>query len=228
MAVIVQEIDNGNASTTQASVAAGSLTFTAGNLIAAFVKHEVVASTITISGFTPGTKQANPGTNAWGQWFYKLAAAGGALNVTANFSPSTDFPSIFVYEVSANGAWSLDTEATANGTSTAINSGNMTVAGPEGVAFGGYAEFTAAVFSAAQINGVAADRTDTTALVSTIAWAKVHASGFTGAASGTIASSQVWACCGIAFKAAATVAAAARVPQSRPFPYKPGSPRGLR
>ena len=202
MATIVQEIDsetNGTAS----SLAAGSLTFTAGNLIAVFVKWEGIDTTTTISGFTAGTKQANPTSRAWGQWFYKLSATGGALDVTANFSPSTESPEMFVYEVSASGTWSLDTQATANGISTAPSSGNMTVAGPEGVAFGGYAEYTGETFSAALINGVAADRTDSPPTLYARAWAKVHASGFTGAASATLTNSPEWACCGIAFKATA-------------------------
>ena len=205
MATIVQEIDS-ETSGTASSLAAGSLTFTAGNLIAVFVKWEG-ATTTTISGFTAGTKQANPTPTAWGQWFYKLSATGGALDVTANFSPDTEYPEMFVYEVSASGTWSLDTQATANGTSTAPSSGNMTVAGPEGVAFGGYAEYTAETFSAALINGVAADRTDSPPTLYARAWAKVHASGFTGAASATLAASVVWACCGIAFKATAGASA---------------------
>ena len=202
MATIVQESDNGIASAGQASIAAGSLTFTAGNLIAAFVKHETVSSTITITGFTPGTKQVNPLTNSWGQWFYNLSATGGALNITANFSPSTDYPSILVYEINASGAWSLDAEATNNGTSAATSSGSMTVAGPEGIAFGGFAEGAVVTISSALINGAAADRTDTVPNNFTVAWAKVHASGFTGAASATINVSTDWACCGIAFKVA--------------------------
>jgi hypothetical protein len=203
MATIVQEIDNDAPGSGFAFLAAGSLTFTAGNLIAAFVKFEGVSSTVTISGFTPATKQANPAPDSWGQWFYKLSATGGALDVTANFSPATNFPSIFVYEINASGVWTLDTEATANGSSTAPDSGAMTVAGPEGVAFGGYAEISGLAVSAALINGAAADRTDTVAPNATVAWAKVHAAGFTGSASCTISSSESWACCGIAFKAAA-------------------------
>lgn len=201
MATIVQEIDS-EATVTSSSLAAGSLTFTAGNLIAVFVKWEG-ATTTTISGFTAGTKQGNPTPTAWGQWFYKLSATGGALDVTANFSPDTQYPEIFVYEVSASGTWEFDTQATANGTSTAPSSGNMTVAGPEGVAFGGYAEYTGETFSAALINGVAADRTDSPPTLYARAWAKVHASGFTGAASATLTNSPEWACCGIAFKATA-------------------------
>ena len=201
MATIVQEIDS-EATVTSSSLAAGSLTFTAGNLIAVFVKWEGDATT-TISGFTAGTKQGNPTPTAWGQWFYKLSATGGALDVTANFSPDTQYPEIFVYEVSASGTWEFDTQATANGTSTAPSSGNMTVAGPEGVAFGGYSEFSNETLSAALINGVAADRTDSPPTFYARTWAKVHASGFTGAASATLTNSPEWACCGIAFKATA-------------------------
>jgi hypothetical protein len=200
MASIVQETDNGIGTTGQSSIAAGSLTFTAGNLIAAFVKFEETSSTATISGFTAATKQVNSAGTSWGQWFYQLSASGGSLNVTANFSPSTDYPSIFVYEVSGTGTWAFDAESTANGSSTALNSGNMSVAGSDGIALGGYAEYTLATVSSAQINGVAADRTDTCVNTFSVAWAKTHSSGFTGAATATLSSAETWAVCGIAFK----------------------------
>lgn len=209
MATIVQENDNESATSAQASLAVSLTNVQQGNLIAVFVKQEAVSTTITVSdgtdSLTAATKKANVGGNSWGQWFYLLNANPGSRTYTASFSPSTDFPSIFAYEIQATVlfpyrcGWKFDTEALNNGNGTALSSGNMVVTGTRGIAFGGYVEFFSTTLSSVQINGVAADRVDTLPSNSTVAWAKTHTAGFTGAATATISSSVDWAACAIAF-----------------------------
>lgn len=211
-----------------ASIAVSLTGVGAGNLIANFVKHEGGTTTITDSDGTTtlstGTYRSNPGGDSHGQWQYLLSANSGNKTYTSTFGASRPYPSTIVFEHSHTDAAVLEAQNTANGTSTAPNSGNFTVAGA-GVAFGGYVENSANTTSSELINGAAADG----ALRSpsgnfTSAWRRVHASGFTGAASATLDASVAWACLGIAFKEEAV---AAGHPAARRFARRPLGVKGV-
>lgn len=178
----------------------------AGNLITNFVKHEGSTTTITDSDGTTtlstGTYRSNPGGDSHGQWQYLLSANSGNKTYTSTFGASRPYPSTIVFEHSHTDAAVLEAQNTANGTSTAPNSGNFTVAGA-GVAFGGYVENSTNTTSSELINGAAADgavRMFPAASNYSSAWWRVHSSGFTGAASATLGASVAWACLGIAFR----------------------------
>jgi hypothetical protein len=208
VATFVQDGYNDNSTgSSVASIAVALTGVTAGNLIAVWVKHEGTSTSITVSDgtttLTAATYKANGSANSFGQWHYLLSANSGNKTYTATFGASRSFPTIIVFEYSITGSWAFQAQNTATGTSTSPNSGNFTTTGTDGVAFGGYAENSTNFTSSEQINGVAADGSKRTAAAGdprcyTTAWRKTFTSGYTGAASATLASAE-WVCCGIAF-----------------------------
>jgi hypothetical protein len=204
----VQVAQGSVAAPTATTIATPAITVTAGSLLAAWVKHEGAVTTISVSDgtstFTAATKTSHANGDTHGQWHYLLVSNGGSKTITATLGAGRDFRSIIVFEYTYSGTASLDGEAGTSGTSTGvISSGNLTTTATDGVAFGGYAEYSTEVVHAARVNAVAAD-----ALVLitggdnfSAAWRKTFTSGFTGAVDITIDSSQAWIVRGIAFKA---------------------------
>jgi hypothetical protein len=186
-----------------------SYTVTAGSLLAAFCKHEGTAGTISVAysdasnSFTAGTQRWHSNNDTGGQWFYLLASTGGAVTVRLT-TESKAHRTIILFEYSYGGGntCAFDAENTAQGTSTAPNSGNFTTTGSGSeVVFGGYAEYTTDTLTSPLINGLAADGSVILSATNwTAAWRRIFSSTFTGAASATISGADPWCCLGIAFK----------------------------
>lgn len=185
-------------------------TATAGSLLVAYVKHEGTATTLSVArsdgseAWTAGGKTTPAGGEPSGQFFYLLSCTGGAATYRFTCAVARPWRSFILFEYSYTGTASLDADVGGTGTSTAVSSGNATTTGTDGVAFGGYGEFTGDNGSAHSINGVAADGVVELATTTfTAAWRKTYTSGYTGAATCTLAGSAAWVCRQIAFKAAA-------------------------
>src|SRR3990172_8935178 len=161
----------------------------AGNLIALWVKHEGAATTITASDgtdtFTGATKEDHANGDLSGRFLYLLASSAGNKTYTATFGASVPYSRIHVYEYSYTGTPSLDVQNTAEGSSTAPNSGNFTTTGTDEVCFGGNGEYISQVATSPLINGLAADGSIINSPVNshTASWRRVFTSTFTGAAS---------------------------------------------
>lgn len=195
--------NTGSASST--TVAVTGLTVTAGDLVVVIVKHEGGSATVSVSDGTStltsgfGDQSSIGGDPFLSMHYITSSVASGSVTYTATFSAARTFRDIAVmsYTPSA-GTVSIDgTPASLGDHSTAVNSGNTTTSGTDGVAFGGYAEFGDALTSPL-INGVAADHTQLATGTNSEIWSKTYAGGFTGAASGTI-SFDNWSCGILAF-----------------------------
>lgn len=175
----------------------------AGNLIAIWFKTEGTVGTPTCSDGTSSLTVRSVNTHAnndlHGCFAYLLSANSG--NRTYTFTPggSPSFQRIIVMEFSLSAAATFDTDiATADGTSTAPNSGNITTAGTDELVLGGYGEYSDSTLSARLINGSAADaNVDASA---TSMWRRAVNATFTGAASATLSPSAAWICSAIAFQ----------------------------
>lgn len=207
MASVVQENDNDSSSTAQVSIAVSLTGVTIGNTIAVFSKAE--GASVSTHVVTDGigntlqalTRVANPAPDSWGQWHYYTCPSSGNYTYTCTFTPATDFPSIFVYELtpSVGNTLAFDVEKQGNGNSSSMTSGNFTTAGA-GIALCGYAEIISVAVSSAQINGVAADRFDGVPSNITKVWTLAYGSGFTGAATATLSTASNYALTVLAFK----------------------------
>lgn len=212
-ATIVQENDASGDGTAVTTFPVSLTGVTAGNLIAVFTKQEGGTDcTMTVTDgigntLTGLTRQANSAGSSWGQLHYYIAPSSGNFTYTCTFSPASTaiYPAIFVYEVSCVGTWQYDGQATANGNSTALNSGNATAQGPNGFGICGYAEATSATLSTHLIGGVAAGRVDSVPSTATICWARVFTSGFTSSGSATLSSAETWAACFAVFTESSSI-----------------------
>lgn len=181
----------------------------AGNLICIWVKHEGTPVGISVSDgtttLTAGTKTDHGNGDLSGQFHYLLSANSGDKTYTVTFagSVSRTFISLIVFEYSDSGStFSLDGENGSSGNGTVMTSNNFTTTATDGVAFGGYGEYSAANLSTTTINGVAADATiQLSGNTFSGAWRKTFTSGFTGAAAGAIDNTHDWVVRGIGFKA---------------------------
>lgn len=194
-------------STTLALVVTG---IHAGDLIVVGVKWEGGDTTVSVSDGTT-TLTADPdGHNSRGLndprscVFYLLSSvASGSVTYTVTFGAARSWRSITVMAYTPSASCTLEDSHSGNGSSTAVNSGNIITVGTDGLAFGFYGEFGSALTSPL-INGVAPDQTQVSGGPDSqrdTLWSKSYSSGFTGAASGTI-SSLDWLCTAIAFKIA--------------------------
>jgi hypothetical protein len=229
-ALIVQENDNSSDGAPYTTFTVSLTGVTAGNLITVFTKQESGTDcTMTVTDgigntLTGLTRQVNTAGTSWGQLHYYIAPSSGNFTYTCTFSPSATatYIAIFVYEVSCAGSWQYDGQATANGNSTAINSGNATAQGPNGFGICGYAEYTGSPVTSHLIGGVAADRVDTVATTATRCWARVFTSGFTGAGSATITPAGTWAACFAVFTESAAAGRTTKNTRSAPLGVEVG------
>lgn len=195
---------------TVASVQAGDLAFTStsfeGATTTATVSDGTSSLTATAYGVTAGTRNSEP----WLAAHYLLSStATGSVTYTTTLGATRTFKQIAVQVWRPSAAASLDgtavAAASAAGGSTTPNSGNITTTTSDGLAFASYAEFGQAT-TAELINGVAEDQkqiANAGASRNSSTWSRTFAAGFTGAASGTLASAQRWTIGVTAFKISA-------------------------
>lgn len=207
----VQSGSNSSGGTPVSSLGVTLASVGAGALVNIWVKHEGAPVGMSVSDgtstLTGGTKTDHGNGDLSGQFHYLLSANGGTKTYTVTFSGSVSrtFISLIAFEYSFSGTASLDGENGGSGTGTTLTSGNFTTTATDGVAFGGYGEYSTANLSTTAINGVAADGTiQLSGNTFSGAWRKTFTSGFTGAATAAIDNSFDWVCRGIAFKAEAS------------------------
>lgn len=199
---------NNNVNTGSGTTLSLTYSATAGSLIVIWNKHEGTPTTITNSDgtntFSAGTKVNHSNNDLSSQWHYLLVGLSGSLTYTQTLAASRAFRTIILFEYSYTGTASLDQQATAQGSSTAPNSGNLTTTGTDQVSFGGYGEYSTATVTNPLINGAAADGSVLLGSGNfTAAWRKTFAATYTGAASCTLSGSADWICNQISFKATA-------------------------
>ena len=169
-------------------------TVTAGDAVAIFVTHEGLVTSITVSDgsstFASCTKTTHANADLHGQWFYTLSSvASGTVTYTATFGAARISRSISVLELSHAVTVDIDVCGQGSGNATALTSANVTTTGSVGAGLGGYAPYSAAVFSAPLINGTAATTTVTAG--DGRAWFLALSSTFSnGAATATLATAS--------------------------------------
>lgn len=216
---LVKTQSNSTENSTGTATATATVTLpsvTAGRLIGVFLKYEGASTTSTLSdglGSTvvPKTQISHANGDMHGRWFYILASVGSGSTVTftVTFGASRPYWRVHVYEFSYSGTASLDVEPSgggATGTSTAVNSGNMTTTGTDEVVLAGYGEYSAETFSNPLVNAVAASGSIINSPAGSFAasWYRILTATFAGgAATGTISDAREWVCVAIAIKVAA-------------------------
>lgn len=132
----------------------------AGNLIVCWSKFEGADTTDTMSDGTSslaqGAKINHANGDLRGRFFYLVAANSGTRTYTLSLAGARPYKRLHVWEFSSSGTLSLDVQNTGSGAAGTASSGTVTTTGSDAVALGGYGEYTAAVPSNPQINGVAA------------------------------------------------------------------------
>ena len=200
--------DSTGSSITQLDIAAYSTT--AGSLLVGWCKHEGAATTLSVARsdttepWTADTYQSHSNNDLNGRFFYLIGSGGGTQTYRLTLAAARPWVSFILFEYTFTGGTpALDgTPVRAQGNSAAPNSGNATTTGTDGLAFGGYGEYTANQASAGLINGVAADGGVYLSGVPSnfsAAWRKTYSAGFTGAASCTGGASAPWLCHFLAF-----------------------------
>lgn len=181
----------------------------AGNLIVLWFKTEGTIGTPTVSDGTSSLSVRPVNSHGNGDlhgFFAYLLSANSGNPVTYTVTPggSGSFKRIVAMQFSyTGGSISFDTDiATADGTSTAPNSGNITTTGTDELVLGGYGEYSDSTVSSRLINGSAADGNVDSSQTSL--WRRAVGATFTGAASCTIGPSAAWICSAIAFKISAS------------------------
>lgn len=204
----VQKNGNRNESGTSITTLTVALTAVgAGNFIGFFAKFEGAATTCTISDGTDTlTARAQYNHSAGGdngQFFHLNASSAGDKTYTMTLGAARPYVRIYVFEYSYTGTVSFDTEINAEaGSSSAVNSGNITTTGTDELCLALYGENSAVTISAQQINGVAADQIQSGGTYGS-AWTNVFAATFTGAATATLSAAGKWICMLVAFKTGA-------------------------
>lgn len=220
-------VSSGGGGTTAASATTITCQLTgvaAGDLIMLFASCEnLVAGTMSASDGTTSLTQdpdgiVSTGSALYGSGFYLLASvATGTVTYTVTFSASVDYRAIVAFAYRPSGTVTFKDSARASGLSTAPNSGNITTASGDGVAFGWYGEYGNNP-SAELINGTTFSQKQAVPTEQRAeAWTQTYTTGYTGAASCTIDGSNYWLCGIMAFEAAG---AAAKAP---PFKHNPMS-----
>ena len=191
---LVQSANSWGSSVSLTGVAAGNLIIVSQN------NNEAGPTTWTCSdgtsSFVSCTAISDGETKV--QHFYLLSANAG--NKTYTVSGIEDYAnSISVYELSYDGALSLDDTANNSGSSTSITSGNLDTTG--------YAFVIAMAYcaggdgwSSCQVNGSAADGTNSYYNNGSVGFYSRIEQSFTGAATCTFASSSLYTCSAIAIK----------------------------
>ena len=143
-----------------------SLNVAAGDTLAAWCGHEGANGTFAVAKTTGGNdftfdaedEENHSNGDLNGSWGYLLSAAADATFTGRFTSSSREFRRIIIlqFRPDSGDTVSKDGSAAGQGTSTAANSGNFTTAGTDGMACGGYKEYTSATTSSELINGGAA------------------------------------------------------------------------
>lgn len=205
----------GGAAGSLGTVATGSVASVhAGDLAVVLVKWEGADTAITLSDggstFVDAFSGAHVGSagSYWTTFLYTLSTSSTASKTyTATFvSGNRTSRDIIAMVYTPTGTVTLDgTPKGTHGTSgTTATSGNITTTGSDGLAFGGYGDFTGVAATSTLINGGAKDRqVNGGAATASSMWAKAYAAGFTGQAAGTIAGTGPdWVCIVMAFQIA--------------------------
>lgn len=176
---------------------------TAGNLVVVWVKHEDVASSITVSdgtdNLTADTKNSlHPSNSVYGQFFYDTTAKGGNVTYTVTFDSNRPWGCIIVMEYDYAGTASFDTSNRNYGTTGTPATGNITTYDGGTVSFAGVGEYSGVTFSAFQINGVAADQVQQASSGERYMWSSTFTATYTG--QGTASGSASWVANIISFK----------------------------
>lgn len=204
----------GGAAGASSTVATGSVASVhAGDLAVVLVKWEGADTTVTMSDggastFVDAFSGAHVGSAAtyWTTFMYTLSTSTTASKTyTATFVSGTRTSRDIIAMVhTPTAAVTLDgTPKGTHGTSgTTATSGNITTSGTDGLAFGGYGDFTGVAATSTLINGGAKDRqVNGGASTASSFWSKAYASGFTGQAQATIAGTGPdWVCIVMAFQ----------------------------
>ena len=193
--------DDASSDTITHAIAVGS-----GDLVVVMAKHEGSGGeSITMSSSADGaadghgTQLDHSSATLSVRFGYFLAHSAGTITFTATFGSAVPYRRILVFVHTHTGTASLDGDNGAEGSGTALASGNITTTGNDTVAFGGSGEYGSQAISSMQINGTAADQTETP-LFYLAMWSKVFTSTFTGQATATLDSGNSWLCPVIAFK----------------------------
>ena len=171
-------------------------------------------------------------TNAFLSTWYALNAASGSITITQTPVGSNNMQIIADEFLSVATASAIDGHAQATFTSTSTPSGAPVTTTNADDALWGIVYTDSGTSNAITATG-AWTLSENPAAVSNqcvaAEWQIVSSTGTRSPAFSLAGGAATGALCQIALKAAdAGGATAARVPQSRPFPYKPGSPPGLR
>lgn len=184
-----------------------AVTASAGDLAVGFLKWEGTSTTATASDGTTSMTAWSKGVISSGgsepfmDAFYILSSVASG-SVTYTFTPGANrtFRDVAVMTYTPSGTVTTDgTAASANGNSTAPNSGNITTTSSDGVAFGFYGDFGNTV-GTEKINAIAAEHVQNAGTNLSEMWSKTYAAGFTGVAQATLGGSGLWLCGVIAFQ----------------------------
>lgn len=182
---------------------------TAGALHACLIKHEATTTTLAVSDGTTsftGLTKFNVFADCYGQWFYNLTGNGGKTSITCTVSSSSTWIRCHFWEYSYTGTCSFDVEKAGTGTpSASVSTGNFTTTSSgagNGLTLAAYCEYSTNTVSNNAVNGVTAGVIvePGTAAAPTETWGLVYDAGFTGAATGSVTSTD-WLCIAAAFKA---------------------------
>lgn len=148
--------------------------------------------TSTLTPWAPGVI-SRPSADPRGCGFFILSSvASGSLTYTVSLGVSRTFREIVAYRTTPSGLVALDgTALGANGSSTAVSSGNITTTGTDGIAFGTYGDFGNSE-SAEKINGLAATGNTHAGANASEVWYRAYSAGFTGAATCSLGISNDW------------------------------------
>jgi len=197
---------NGIDAAGQASVSVAVNNVPAGALVV--VSVSAWSGSMGVSGVSDGTSAFTSTTATTGsigmrvQQWYLLAANSGNRTYTATFSAGGDYPVICAQVISYTGTIAFGTSSRAEGSSTAISSGIITTAGSYPAVFGLYKVYNQAAVSSPLIGGNAWQNY-TTVLADYVRAGWYDGSVASGAATGTLAAANLWACSVVAFREAA-------------------------
>jgi hypothetical protein len=198
--------------TNDSGIASVTMTVPAGGLVVLWHKWEGSGSISSISDGTSslssGTKKDHANGDMHGQFWYLLVGNSGSKTFTPTGSGSVSFGRCRAACFTYGGTASLDVQNQGTGTSTALNSGNITTTGTLEVVLGGYAEYSGEFVDTGdgspKINAVTATGIPTTAPSAdptTWAWYRILTATFAGGAStATLTGSREWVGNVISFK----------------------------
>lgn len=177
---------------------------TAGNTIVVVATWAGDATDATISdgtsSFTMTTRQSGVGGTSVQIGYLLACTANGTVTYTVTFPGSATALRVAVWEFSHSATASYDTSAgNAASSSTAVNTGNITISDTDVLVVAAHRDYTAVGSSGWQINGENADGTLGTAN-ETRSWYSIENASWTGAATCTLNDTGHWVAAVIALK----------------------------